>query len=93
MISLHARVQNASQKIVFFLERGPGGDSLPAAWALKINVFQKTISRKEVSVGRVAGTAQVPWRRAVQRPSGGGDGDGDDFLRELGSPNPVASFT
>ena len=26
----------------------------------------------------MAGTAQVPWRRAVQRPSGGGDGDGDD---------------
>ena len=38
-VSLHARVQNASQKIVFFLERGPGGESLPAAWALEIDGF------------------------------------------------------
>ena len=38
-VSLHARVQNASQKIVIFLERGPGGESLPAAWALEIDGF------------------------------------------------------
>ena len=31
--------ENASEKSVKFLERGPGGEPLPAAWALKIDGF------------------------------------------------------
>ena len=31
--------ENLSKKSVIFLERGPGGESLPAAWALKIDGF------------------------------------------------------
>ena len=30
---------NLSNKSVKFLERGPGGESLPAAWSLKIDGF------------------------------------------------------
>ena len=49
--------ENASEKNVKFLERGPGGEPLPAAWALKIDGFWKDSCRKEGSIGRVAGTA------------------------------------
>ena len=31
--------ENPSKKSVKFLERGPGGEPLPAAWALKIDGF------------------------------------------------------
>ena len=31
--------ENPSEKSVKFLERGPGGEPLPAAWALKIDGF------------------------------------------------------
>ena len=31
--------ENLSKKSVIFLERGPGGEPLPAAWALKIDGF------------------------------------------------------
>ena len=31
--------ENASKKNVKFLERGPGGEPLPAAWSLKIDVL------------------------------------------------------
>ena len=34
-----ARPKNPSKKSVIFLERGPGGEPLPAAWALKIDGF------------------------------------------------------
>ena len=51
--------ENPSEKSVFFLERGPGGKLLPAAWSLKINRFSKDFARKAVSIRRVAGTAQV----------------------------------
>ena len=51
--------ENASEKSVFFSERGPGGKLLPAAWSLKINCFSKDCARKAVSIRRVAGTAQV----------------------------------
>ena len=53
MIFLHAQVRKPFQK-----ERGLGGEPLPAAWSLKIDGFQKDLARKEVSIGRVAGTAQ-----------------------------------
>ena len=49
--------ENPSKKSVKFLERGPGGEPLPAAWALKIDGFWKDFCRKEGSIGRVAGTA------------------------------------
>ena len=49
--------ENPSKKNVNFLERGPGGEPLPAAWALKIDGFWKDFCRKEGSIGRVAGTA------------------------------------
>ena len=48
-----------SKNLAIFLELGPGGESLPAAWALKIDGFLEDSARKEVSIGRVAGTAQV----------------------------------
>ena len=49
--------ENPSKKRVFFLERGPWGEPLPAAWVLKIDGFWKDFCRKEGSIGRVAGTA------------------------------------
>ena len=59
MISLHARVRKPFQKSANILERGLGGEPLPAAWALKIDGFYKDFAQKETSIGRVAGTAQV----------------------------------
>ena len=59
MICMHMRIRKPLQKSVKSLERGPGGEQLPAAWSLKIDGFQKVFARKAVSIKRVAGTAQV----------------------------------
>ena len=34
-----SKSKNLPKKVHFFLERGPGGGSLPAAWALEIDGF------------------------------------------------------
>ena len=34
-----SKSKNLPKKVHFFLERGPGGGSLPAAWALKTDGF------------------------------------------------------
>ena len=34
-----SKSKNQPKKVHFFLERGPGGGSLPAAWVLKIDGF------------------------------------------------------
>ena len=49
--------EKPSKKSVKCLERGPGGEPLPAAWALEIDGFWNDFCQKEGSIGRVAGTA------------------------------------